>query len=111
MKRIRNSSSGRLTEAIHVRLTNDELEFIRMISMKTGLSLSESVRLAINMFRIILGLEAVDVEKVGRALREASEKALKSMSKEELEELKSEMEWDEEWMKLKNSKQHLGKEG
>jgi hypothetical protein len=82
VKRIRNPSSGRLTEAIHVRLTNDELEFIRMISMKTGLSASESVRLAINMFRIILGLEAVDMEKVAKALREAGERMRREMESE-----------------------------
>ncbi|MEM2196342.1 MAG: hypothetical protein QXY41_05925 [Thermoproteota archaeon] len=69
-------SSGRLTASIHLRLTNDELEFIEMISKKTGLSLSEAVRLAINMFRIILALEAVDVDKVSEAVREASLKAL-----------------------------------
>jgi len=82
VKRIRNPSSGRLTEAIHVRLTNDEIEFIRMISMKTGLSASESVRLAINMFRIILGLEAVDMEKVAKALREAGERMRRDMESE-----------------------------
>ncbi|MEM1697569.1 MAG: hypothetical protein QXG48_02825 [Thermofilaceae archaeon] len=70
----RSPSRGRLTEEIHLRLTEDELEFIKMISDKTGLSMSEAVRLAINMFRIVLGLEAVDVDKVGRAVREAAEK-------------------------------------
>ncbi len=70
-------SRGRLTETLHLRLTNEELEFIRMISDKTGLSMSDATRLAINMFRVILGLEAVDVEKVGKALREASEKVVK----------------------------------
>jgi hypothetical protein len=93
---------GRLSELIHVRLTNDELEFIRMISEKTGLNLSESVRLAINMFRVILGLEAVDVEKVGRAIREAAERAIKEMSREELEELRREEEvWGEVVRKVK----------
>ncbi|MEM1868574.1 MAG: hypothetical protein QXU90_00470 [Acidilobaceae archaeon] len=75
-------SSGRLTASIHLRLTNDELEFIEMISNKTGLSLSEAVRLAINMFRIILALEAVDVDKVSEAIREASLKALEDARRE-----------------------------
>jgi len=75
-------SRGRLTETLHLRLTNEELEFIQMISEKTGLSLSEATRLAINMFRIILGMEAVDVEKVGKALREASEKVVKEAREE-----------------------------
>ncbi|MEM1522286.1 MAG: hypothetical protein QXU69_04630 [Thermofilaceae archaeon] len=73
-RRSRTPSRGRLTEEIHLRLTEDELEFIEMISRKTGLSMSEAVRLAINMLRIVLGLEAVDVDKVGRAVREAAEK-------------------------------------
>jgi hypothetical protein len=67
---------GRLTESICVRLTKDEYEFIEMIHKKTGLEQSEAVRLALNMFRIILGLEAVDVEKVSKALREAAVKAI-----------------------------------
>lgn len=75
-------SRGRLTEEIHLRLTEDELDFIKMISEKTGLSMSEAVRLAINMFRIILALEAVDVEKVGRAVREASSKAIEDLRRE-----------------------------
>jgi hypothetical protein len=73
---------GRLTESICVRLTKDEYEFIEMISSKTGLPPSEAMRLALNMFRVILGLEAVDVEKVGRALREASEKAVEDARRE-----------------------------
>lgn len=75
-------SRGRLTASIHLRLTNDELEFIEMISNKTGLSLSEAVRLAINMFRIILALEAVDVDKVSEAIREASLKAFEDARRE-----------------------------
>jgi len=53
------------------------------------------------MFRITLGLEAVDVDKVGKALREASEKAVKEMSREELEELKKE---ETAWKKFSNLK-------
>lgn len=78
----RSPSRGRLTEEIHLRLTEDELDFIKMISEKTGLSMSEAVRLAINMFRIILALEAVDFEKVGRAVREASAKAIEDLRRE-----------------------------
>jgi hypothetical protein len=96
-------SRGRLTETLHLRLTNEELEFIQMISRKTGLSMSDATRLAINMFRIILGLEAVDVDRVGRALREASEKAIKEMSKEELEELRQEEEAWKRFSSLKES--------
>jgi len=73
---------GRLTESICVRLTKDEYEFIEMISSKTGLEQSEAVRLALNMFRIILGLEAVDVEKVERALKEAVDKAIEDARRE-----------------------------
>jgi len=73
---------GRLTETICVRLTKDEYEFIEMISSKTGLEQSEAVRLALNMFRIILGLEAVDVEKVERALKEAVDKAIEDARRE-----------------------------
>jgi hypothetical protein len=101
MARLKQPSKGRLTEAIHLRLTNDELEFIQMICDKTGLSISEATRLAINMFRIILGLEAVDLDKVGKALREASEKAIKEMSREEIEEIKRE---EEAWMKFRSLK-------
>ncbi|MEM0067649.1 MAG: hypothetical protein QW632_04405 [Ignisphaera sp.] len=87
----RGGSRGRLTETIHLRLTNDEMEFIEMISRKTGLSMSEAVRLAINMLRIILGLEAVDIEKVEKAVRQASEKALEEAKREGwYEELKRE---------------------
>jgi len=79
---------GRLTETICVRLTKDEYEFIEMISNKTGLPPSEAMRLALNMFRVILGLEAIDVEKVGRALRQAAEKAVEDARREGwLEEL------------------------
>jgi hypothetical protein len=73
---------GRLTESICVRLTKDEYEFIEMISSKTGLEQGEAVRLALNMFRIILGLEAVDVEKVERALKEAVNKAIEDARRE-----------------------------
>lgn len=79
---MRGRCGGRLTESISLRLTKDEMEFIIMISRKTGLSVSEAARLAINMFRVILGLEAVDVEKVGRALREASERAVEDAKRE-----------------------------
>ena len=81
-KRSGSRGSGRLTEELHIRLTDDELEFIKMISDKTGLSASEAARLAINMFRVVLGLEAVDVEKVGRAIREAAEKAIRDAKEE-----------------------------
>lgn len=99
---------GRLTEAIHLRLTPDELEFIQMISDKTGLTISEAVRLAINMFRIILGLEAVDVDKVGKALREASEKAIEEAKRDGwYEELIRE---EEAWRRLSSSRRSSGKE-
>ena len=67
--------SGRRKEAeIHVRLTNDDLEFIDMVASKARVTRSEAVRIAITMFRIILGLGAVDVERVARAFREAEER-------------------------------------
>jgi hypothetical protein len=75
-----------------------------MISERTGLNLSESVRLAINMFRVILGLEAVDVERVGRAIREAAERAAREMSREELEELRRE---EEAWERARRSASSL----
>ncbi len=104
MVRNKTPSRGRLTETLNLRLTNDELEFIKMISRKTGLSMSEAARLAINMFRIILGLEAVDVEKVGKALREASEKVIQEAKNEGwYEELKKE---EEIWKKYKNWKEY-----
>lgn len=91
MPKSKPPSRGRLTETLHLRLTNEELEFIQMISRKTGLSMSDATRLAINMFRITLGLEAVDVEKVGKALREASEKVVEEAKREGwFEELKAE---------------------
>jgi Arc/MetJ-type ribon-helix-helix transcriptional regulator len=67
--------AGRRKEAeIHVRLTNDDLEFIDMVASKARVTRSEAVRIAITMFRIILGLGAVDVERVARAFREAEER-------------------------------------
>lgn len=66
-------ASGRLTEILHLRLTSDEYEFIKMISQKTGLSMSEAARLAINMFRILLGLEAIDISKVKEGLSKVKE--------------------------------------
>jgi len=105
----RPPSRGRLTETLHLRLTNDELEFIQMISEKTGLSLSEATRLAINMFRIILGLEAVDVEKVGKALREASEKVIREAKDEGwYEDLKQE---EEAWRRFSSSKRSSERRG
>jgi len=71
---------GRYSEVIHVRLSNDDLEFIEMISRKTGLTKSEAVRLAIWMFRIVLGLEAVDVDKVARAFKEAYRRVIEGES-------------------------------
>ncbi|MEM1750726.1 MAG: hypothetical protein QW088_07410 [Desulfurococcaceae archaeon] len=100
-------SRGRLTETLHLRLTGDELEFIQMISEKTGLSLSEATRLAINMFRIILGLEAIDVDRVGRALREASEKVIEEAKREGwYEELKLE---EKAWRKSRRSRKSSGR--
>jgi Arc/MetJ-type ribon-helix-helix transcriptional regulator len=67
--------AGRRKEAeIHVRLTNDDLEFIDMVASKARVTRSEAVRIAIAMFRIILGLGAVDVERVAEAFREAEER-------------------------------------
>jgi len=109
MTRSRHTSRGRLTETLHLRLTNDELDFIRMISEKTGLSLSEATRLAINMFRIILGLEAVDLEKVGRALREASEKVIREAKEEGwYEDL---MEEEEAWRRYESLRKSSGRRG
>lgn len=71
---------GRYSEVIHVRLSNDDLEFIEMISRKAGLTKSEAVRLAIWMFRIVLGLEAVDVDKVARAFKEAYRRVIEGES-------------------------------
>ncbi|MEM1820360.1 MAG: hypothetical protein QXU64_02080 [Thermofilaceae archaeon] len=73
---------GRLSESIRVRLTNDELEFIEMISRKTGLSKSEAVRLAINLFRIILAVEAIDFDRLREAIREAARRALEDAKRE-----------------------------
>jgi len=102
-------SRGRLTETLHLRLTNEELEFIQMISEKTGLSMSDATRLAINMFRITLGLEAVDVDKVGKALREASEKVVKEAKEEGwYEELKQEERAWERFSSLKKSSEKKG---
>ncbi|MBS7635768.1 hypothetical protein KEJ37_00240 [Candidatus Bathyarchaeota archaeon] len=104
MGRAKPPSRGRLTETLHLRLTNEELEFIQMISEKTGLSLSEATRLAINMFRITLGLEAVDVDKVGKALRQASEKVIEEAKKEGwYEDLKEEEEAWKRFSALKKS--------
>jgi Arc/MetJ-type ribon-helix-helix transcriptional regulator len=67
--------AGRRKEAeIHVRLTNDDLEFIDMVASKARVTRSEAVRIAIAMFRIVLGLGAVDVERVAEAFREAEER-------------------------------------
>ncbi|MBO3754799.1 MAG: hypothetical protein FGF53_08005 [Candidatus Brockarchaeota archaeon] len=104
MGRFKPPSRGRLTENLHLRLTNEELEFIQMISEKTGLSLSEATRLAINMFRITLGLEAVDVDKVGKALRQASEKVIEEAKEEGwYEDLKEEEEAWKRFSALKKS--------
>lgn len=105
----RGGSRGRLTETIHLRLTNDEMEFIEMISRKTGLSMSEAVRLAINMLRIILGLEAVDIEKVEKAVRQASEKALEEAKREGwYEELKREEKTWKRFNVLKECSESMG---
>jgi len=109
MRKTKSPSRGRLTETLHLRLTNDELEFIQMISEKTGLSLSEATRLAINMFRIILGLEAVDVDRVGRVLKEASEKVIEEAKREGwYEDLKQEEEAWKRFSALKKSSEKRG---
>jgi Arc/MetJ-type ribon-helix-helix transcriptional regulator len=66
--------SKRKEAEIHVRLTNDDLEFIDHVARRAGVTRSDAVRIAIQMFRIVLGLEAVDVDKVARAFREAEER-------------------------------------
>jgi len=78
---------GKYEELIHVRLSNSDLEFIDMISRKAKISRSDAVRLAIWMLRIILSLEAVDVDKVTRAFQEAHEKAIKEVLMEEWNEV------------------------
>ena len=61
---------GKYNNKVAVRLSDEELRFVDMIAEKTG-DRSEAIRLAINMFKIILGLEAVDIDKVRGAFERA----------------------------------------
>lgn len=95
---------GRLSESIRVRLTNDELEFIEMISRKTGLSKSEAIRLAIDLFRIILAVEAIDFDRLREAFREAARRALEDARREGwYKDLIRELGGTEEWLGASSS--------
>lgn len=55
-----------LDDTICFRISNVERTFLEIISKRTGLSLSDSARLGLALFRIVLGLEAIDEEKLSK---------------------------------------------
>ena len=65
---------GRYNNRVTVRLTSQELDFIDMVASKIGGSRSDAIRIVIDMFMVLLTIEAVDVDKVEKVMKEHRER-------------------------------------